>query len=388
MFVPFHAETNREWDYRQTRPYLVWLLVAVYILVHWQVTRNFSTEGWMDIVYRFGVVKYRLHWYSFLTCTFLHGGWLHLFGNVFFLYVYGAPLERLLGSVRFALLYIIGAFLSMLLHTWTLSPILQDVPAIGASGAISAVLGAFFVLLPGARLKCLLFFFLRPLLITLPACVVLGLWFLGQLYFSIEFNTSSESIAFWAHVAGFAAGTGAGTFLYRQLKHAFRRAAIADLAPLSRAWTAFQQHHLQAAADEYARLDLEPGTDNGLESSLLSGLLAAEYRHDRAAANQDFLRAFKKAVNTFNHAFALSLYLQMRQRQPAAEIPPFVHRDAGVAATACGFHELAIAAYSDAIAGGLEDGREMILSRTEAMLRNKFQLPAQADQVRALAQAI
>ena len=127
---------------------------------------------------------------------------------MYFLWLYGRSVERHLGSVGFALAYILGAFASVGLHLLTVSPLLADEPAIGASGAISTVLGFFFVAWPGARLRCLFFwvFSFRPIMVQAPAAVVLGLWFLGQLAYSLQLAGDIGPVAFWAHVGGFAVG--------------------------------------------------------------------------------------------------------------------------------------------------------------------------------------
>jgi len=221
MFLPFRVESDQDCEYQQPWPVAVWILLLSLLAVHLYVYVGLEAEAdRYDVFYRFGVVRYRLYWWSLITHAFLHGGWMHLLANAYCLWIYGSHLERMLGTARFLVLYLVGAVISILVHLLTISPFFVDVPTIGASGAISAVMGAFFVIMPMARLDCLFFSIIsfRPLVVRLPACVILGMWFLGQLLYSLQLVVGVEGIAFWAHVAGFATGAAAGTLFYR-IKH-------------------------------------------------------------------------------------------------------------------------------------------------------------------------
>src|SRR5689334_976885 len=153
---------------------------------------------------------------------FLHGGWDHILGNMLFLAIFGKNVEDAFGPVRYLVFYFAGGFVAMLTQTaMTLlfgSAADAQVPTLGASGAIAAVLGAYFVLYPGSRVRTWIFpiFFVK-----IPAWIFLGLWFLYQLIeanFGL-FSTSANGggVAFFAHVGGFIFGlvtirllTGAG----------------------------------------------------------------------------------------------------------------------------------------------------------------------------------
>ena len=386
MFFPYSADTQREHEYRQEHAYLVYGLLLACVGVHSAISFMLEPAARMDVMYRFGVVRYDLRWYTFMTCTFLHGGWVHLVGNMYFLWLYGRDLERLLGTWRFALLYVGGALLSMLVHVLTLSPFFVGVPTVGASGAISAVLGAFFVLLPAAKLRCLVFFFLRPLVVTLPACVVLGFWFVGQLYASLGGAAGSADIAFWAHVAGFAAGTAAGTLLHGQSRRAFLRRRTNALRPLADAWAA-----AFAGRSQDGRTACEAFRNTGSDMifqkdrPLLTALLERGPRGDRGKMEEALLRAFQKADNAGNHARVVTVYLQMLKGLDRRSMPAFVHRNAGHAAIAVDRPVFAIAAFRRAIEDGLEEGVDVILDRTEAMLRHKFGRDAEANALAMLA---
>jgi membrane associated rhomboid family serine protease len=143
-------------------------------------------------------------WATVLTGMFLHGGWLHLFGNMLFLWLFGRGVESALGALRFLLLYLACGVAAALAQA-AMNPA-AAVPMIGASGAIAGVLGAYLVLYPRGNVTVLIWvlFFVR--LFAVPAVVVLGLWFLVQLASALATPAGEAGIAFWAHVAGFLAG--------------------------------------------------------------------------------------------------------------------------------------------------------------------------------------
>ncbi len=139
---------------------------------------------------------------------FLHGGWLHLLGNMLFLFVFGRSIEDRFGHLKFLMLYLLAGFGGALTHIVLNAG--SKVPTIGASGAIAGVLGAYFVTFPGARITTLIpiFFFLWT--IQVPAIFLLGYWFLIQ--FLTGFQTlaiesaTQGGVAWWAHVGGFIIG--------------------------------------------------------------------------------------------------------------------------------------------------------------------------------------
>jgi len=151
---------------------------------------------------------------SIFVSMFLHGGWLHIAGNMLFLWVFGNNVEDRLGPVGFVLFYIVGGLAAMLLHL-AFEPS-SAVPSVGASGAIAAVLGAYLVLFPRARITTLVFFFIITW-IELPAAVVLIAWFVFQVFSGVGGLASelSGGVAYWAHVGGFAFGAAAAWLLFR-----------------------------------------------------------------------------------------------------------------------------------------------------------------------------
>lgn len=143
---------------------------------------------------------------SLLTCMFLHGTWWHLIGNMWFLWVFGNNVEDRLGHVVFLAFYLIGGLLASACH-WLIEPA-STTPVIGASGAVAAMLGAYAVTWPWARVKTLLFLFVIITIVDLPALLVLGIWFMMQLLgaYSTMGLELGGGVAWWAHVGGFLGG--------------------------------------------------------------------------------------------------------------------------------------------------------------------------------------
>jgi membrane associated rhomboid family serine protease len=136
---------------------------------------------------------------------FLHASWLHLIGNMWFLWIFGDNIEDHLGHFTYLLFYLVSGFAAAVAHI--LLNVGSNVPSVGASGAIAGVMGAYFVLYPRARV---LMWFPPIFFFHLPAWLVLGYWFLMQFLSgaatSIAETSQGGGIAFWAHVGGFAAG--------------------------------------------------------------------------------------------------------------------------------------------------------------------------------------
>jgi membrane associated rhomboid family serine protease len=149
-----------------------------------------------------GYVGFKMAFYPMFTSMFLHGGLMHLLGNMLFLYIFGDNVEDYLGHLPYLLFYLVCGIGSGLIHS--LFNLHSSLPALGASGAISGVMGAYAVLFPRARVLMLFFVFLVPV----PAYFVLGYWFLLQFLSGIgEFGAAaSGGVAWWAHIGGFLMG--------------------------------------------------------------------------------------------------------------------------------------------------------------------------------------
>ncbi len=156
----------------------------------------------------FGIVPARLHLDSLVTSMFLHGGWLHLIGNMWFLWIYGDNVEDLLGHGKYLLFYLLCGVAAGLVHV-VFNPY-SRVPTIGASGAIAGVMGAYMLKFPHSRIVTLvpIFFFLTT--IEVPASLILVYWFFVQFFSglgSIGYSHLSQGgVAWFAHVGGFLAG--------------------------------------------------------------------------------------------------------------------------------------------------------------------------------------
>jgi membrane associated rhomboid family serine protease len=145
---------------------------------------------------------------SALASMFLHGGWLHLAGNMLFLFVFGRSIEDRFGHSKFLGLYFLSGFAAALLYIEMSAG--SRVPSIGASGAIAGVLGAYFVCFPRAKITTVLYLVFFFWTVHLPAVLVLGYWFLIQFVMGFRMldiqSVTGGGIAWWAHVGGFAAG--------------------------------------------------------------------------------------------------------------------------------------------------------------------------------------
>lgn len=143
-----------------------------------------------------------------VSSMFLHGGWLHILGNMLYLWIFGDNVEDSMGHFRYLLFYLLSGTIAGLAHI-LINPS-STVPTIGASGAIAGVLGAYFILFPRARIITLVPFGFFLQIMELPALIFLGFWFVLQfLYGTFALTTVGQAaggVAWWAHIGGFAAG--------------------------------------------------------------------------------------------------------------------------------------------------------------------------------------
>jgi membrane associated rhomboid family serine protease len=201
-------------------PIVSWALIAACVAVFlYQLSLGLTTEEGTKFVFAYGMIPYRLFgnpdWppglaapepmLTVITSMFLHGGLLHLLGNMLFLWIFGDNVESAMGRVRFLLFYLICGVAAALTQAFA-DPDAQ-IPMVGASGAISGVLGAYLLLYPTANVRVLLFlgFFLTTF--RVPAVIVLGLWFVFQvLSAQVPQDGEQGGVAFMAHIGGFVAG--------------------------------------------------------------------------------------------------------------------------------------------------------------------------------------
>ena len=181
------------------------LLIVVNILVF---LYEFSLNDYQLnlLISHYGLVPDRFHLENVLTSMFLHGGWLHVLGNMWFLWIFGDNIEDILGHGKYLVFYLLSGFAAGVTHIVVNQA--SRVPSVGASGAIAGVMGAYFILYPRARV---LTWFPPIFLFHVPAWLMLGYWFVmnfvsGTATAVAETSQSSGGIAFWAHIGGFVAG--------------------------------------------------------------------------------------------------------------------------------------------------------------------------------------
>ena len=141
---------------------------------------------------------------TLFTSMFLHGGWMHLLGNMLYLWIFGDNVEASLGHRRYLLFYVLCGVAAALAQGFVAPN--SAIPMIGASGAIAGVLGAYLILHPRSNIKVFVFLFIIITTINVPAFIVLGFWFGGQLLSSAAADAGAPGVAFMAHVGGFVAG--------------------------------------------------------------------------------------------------------------------------------------------------------------------------------------
>lgn len=145
-------------------------------------------------------------YFPFLSYMFLHGGFIHLIGNMWYLWIFGDNIEDQLGRARFILFYLLCGVGSAIVHVFFNRQ--SGIPCIGASGAIAGVLGAYMITFPRARVLIIIPLFIIWEIIELPATVVLGFWFLIQFFSGTAAFSSAQGggVAWWAHIGGFVLG--------------------------------------------------------------------------------------------------------------------------------------------------------------------------------------
>lgn len=190
-------------------PFVNYIFVAGNILAYF-----FWQQPTEEFVRHFGLVPVHLFrqplnaqtWMSFFTSMFMHGDLGHLFGNMLYLWIFGDNIEYALGHLRYILFYVLvgigAAALQIISHP------LSDIPMIGASGAISGVLGAYLLKFPRNRISVLFFFIFIIRVVKIPALIVLSFWFLLQLYsgYLSAYPGAGGGVAWFAHIGGFISG--------------------------------------------------------------------------------------------------------------------------------------------------------------------------------------
>jgi membrane associated rhomboid family serine protease len=193
-------------------PVVMFSILATCVLVFLYTVALPSDRAIMQFFQTLGLVPARITgpeppYYSFVTSMFLHGGWMHLIGNMLYLWIFGNNVEDAMGPLRFTAFYLLTGIAA------AVAQILIDpaspVPMVGASGAIAGVLGGYLVLYPRARVLALVPLGFFTQVTEVPAILFLPIWFLLQLLYgvaSLGVQTQGGGVAFWAHIGGFVAG--------------------------------------------------------------------------------------------------------------------------------------------------------------------------------------
>lgn len=198
------------------KPILTVGLIAVNSLI-FLFSIMMGREGFQMFTFQYGYIPYELvtsveltpeipasAWLTPFSSMFMHGGWMHLIGNMLFLWIYGNNIEDYFGPVKFLFFYVIAGLAAITLYT--LFDSYSQIPLVGASGAIAGVMGAYMVLHPNARITALVVFFFIQF-VTVPAKVVLGIWIAYQLLMSFtSLGAGGGGVAWMAHVGGFVFG--------------------------------------------------------------------------------------------------------------------------------------------------------------------------------------
>jgi membrane associated rhomboid family serine protease len=200
----------------RTTPFVTVGIIAASALAFW-FELSLPGSARQVLIRDFGIVPAAFVWPTLLSSMFLHGGWLHVIGNMWFLWIFGDNVEDRLGHGRYLVFYLLCGVVAGLAQA-LVSPD-SYMPTIGASGAIAGVMGAYFVLYPYSRVLTLIWLFVFVDIIEIPAVFFLGFWFLMQLFSGVgsvaQTTGSHGGIAFWAHVAGFLFGVLA-VFVFRR----------------------------------------------------------------------------------------------------------------------------------------------------------------------------
>lgn len=190
-------------------PYVTYVLMAANILIFLSYVSLFNEprsinaffQNWAMIP---GNVSNGEDYFTLLTSMFLHGGWMHLAGNMLFLWIFGDNLEDQFGHVGFTLFYLVCGLLAGAAHL--MADPSSNIPTVGASGAIAGVMGGYLLLFPRARVDILLILIVFFRIFSVPAWVMLGLWFGFQIFNGVAVDPAGGGVAYWAHAGGFVFG--------------------------------------------------------------------------------------------------------------------------------------------------------------------------------------
>lgn len=202
------------------KPYASYTFLAINVLIFlYQLT--LGTESCNLFLNTYGSIPYEISngqdYYTLMSSMFLHAGWMHIIGNMLFLWIFADNIEAVIGTIGFIGFYLIGGLIASVAHIYT--DMSSVIPSVGASGAISAVMGTYLVMFPKSRIKIIFIIFFS--IFYLPAYAFLGLWFVQQLFSGIGSLTPQTleeggGVAWWAHIGGFVYGVVIG-FIFKKI---------------------------------------------------------------------------------------------------------------------------------------------------------------------------
>jgi membrane associated rhomboid family serine protease len=197
--------------YKDDNPTKAFPIVTVLLILVNVVVFILSMFDYENIIMAFGFIPMYPSLITIISSMFLHGGIDHIFGNMWYLWIFGDNVEDRLGKIKYLALYFFSGFAATFAHFMT--NLGSEVPSIGASGAISGVLGSYLVMSPQARVHV-------GRGATMPSYIVIGFWFVIQFFFASAslFGVSGSNVAFWAHVGGFVFGFAVTKLLVRNEK--------------------------------------------------------------------------------------------------------------------------------------------------------------------------
>lgn len=190
-------------------PYVTYALIAANVAIFVSYWPLFNDPRALSAFYYSyamtpAIVLQNGTWDTLLTSMFLHGGWMHLAGNMLFLWIFGDNMEDEMGHVGYLVFYLLAGTGAGLAHL--LSEPYSGVPTVGASGAIAGVMGGYLLLFPKAKVDILIIIVIIFRILPIPAWIMLGLWFAFQLFSGLTTPTIGGGVAYWAHAGGFIIG--------------------------------------------------------------------------------------------------------------------------------------------------------------------------------------
>jgi membrane associated rhomboid family serine protease len=178
------------------------IVVNAYVFLLELSGGNRFVRTWSAIPFR---ITHGHHTITLLTSMFMHASWMHIIGNMVFLWAFGPAIEDAMGHMRYLVFYLAGGVIAMMAQV--LADPASTISCLGASGAIAAVMGAFIVTFPHDRIRALIFFLIFFRVTYIPAVILIGFWFLIQvLNFGVVADVRTGGVAYMAHIAGFIFG--------------------------------------------------------------------------------------------------------------------------------------------------------------------------------------